>query len=519
MRENRYSQTATLEAPATSEHKQRDHGPMPLVGAVVAIIVGIALIVGHDVIFQAATIFAWIMMLLAAMLVLVAAFVAVVWLKSWIEHKSKMQDLERQHKEAEIEAARMQAKTMHPDAAGNYPAVYEERYSTFVQAQSGNIIQPVPQTYSPHYAPHITYHNQQQTGEKPDASTSVQEITADFPTMEEIYSSLRENALEVCLGRSKSTGELFTMPLVEGTHYRIIGGSGFGKSCFAGAILDMTTAMNDEDHLQIALLDLEHKTSRLFEKLPHIAQIQVGRRWIDCVASEPDEVAEHLGYLKKELDRRKALSEYDLRRERFMLIYVEEFLSLKREVDPKLLEEMAAHFTILAARGRKYGMHLLACAQVDYADKQFRDAMNQFNVNASFSVKPSAAQAVGFVNHNLLKQNFAAKQKGQFVLETTGCTDIMLAPQYDVKKMLLQLERSSYVHSAVQPQLLNEPRTVPERDENGMFERSSEVLRLYSMGWGKQAIIEKVWSVKKGGSERYKQAESEYNTIMSKQEV
>lgn len=520
---HRFDQSATLEAPVLSERSSRElNGPMMLVGAIAGVVVVVAIIIAHDVIFAAAGVFAWIVLLVVAALSIVAGCVGVAELLDRYNHKKQVRAKELERMDAEIEAARMQAVTLHPDTAGNYPAVYGPR--GFEQAVPGNTIQPVPQTYSPHYAPHITYHHQQQDMEQ-TAETTISEVATDFPKMEEIYNVLRENALEVCLGKSATTGELFTMPLVDGTHYRVIGGSGFGKSCFAAAILDMTTSMNDEDHLQVALLDLEHKTSKLFEKLPHIAQIQVGRRYVDCIASDPDEVANHLGYLKKELDRRKTLSEHDLRRERFMLIYVEEFLSLKREVDPKLLEEMANNFTILAVRGRKYGMYLLACAQVDYADRQFRDAMNQFNVSASFSVKPKAAQAVGFMSYDLLKQNFAAKQRGQFVLETTGCTDIMLAPQYDVKKMLMQLERSQYVHSTVQSQnlpLLNEPRTAPERYVNDEEEPASEaianeILRLQAKNWGKQAIIEKIWRVKKGGSPRYKQAENEYEAIIAEE--
>jgi hypothetical protein len=94
------------------------------------------------------------------------------------------------------------------------------------------------------------------------------------------------------------------MPLLKGVHYKLIGSSGFGKSCEAAAILDMTTRTNDPDHLLIALLDLEHKTSQLFADLPHVAELPVGQRRVPCVATDADEVAAHLGYLKRELDRR-----------------------------------------------------------------------------------------------------------------------------------------------------------------------------------------------------------------------
>lgn len=351
------------------------------------------------------------------------------------------------------------------------------------------------------------------------------------PSMEYVVSQLEENALQVCLGVSKETGDPFVMDLVDGTHYRIIGGSGFGKSCAAASILEQVTQTNDPDHLMISLLDLEHKTSRLFEDLPHVAALHVGRRRVDCVATSPDEVAQHFQYLRGELDRRKALSEYDLYRQRFLLIYVEEFLSLKREVDPALKDRMMDDFTILALRGRKYGLYLLACAQVDYSDKSLRDAMNQFNVNMSFSVKPSAARAVGFCSNDLLKENFAAKQRGQFVLETTGCTDIMLAPQYDVKAKLKALERSSswtrsddVLDPFTSPTLHVVTGTLNESEPSSQArsfrsERSTEVEDLRKKNWGKAAIIEKLWGVKKGGSPRYKEAEVEYEAIITEIEV
>jgi FtsK/SpoIIIE family len=429
------------------------------------------------------------------------------------------------------------AKTRLPaDEQGNRAFIYDELTGRVIEVASGNFIPNVPT----HYAPHSTYTYR-------DTSTPATEEEhkqgllpsgpREHPSMDYVISLLQENALQVCLGVSTTTGQPFVINLVEGTHYRIIGGSGFGKSCEAAAILEMTTHTNDPDHLQIALLDLEHKTSRLFEDLPHIAELTLGRRRVPLVATSPDEVAEHLHYLRRELDRRKQLSEYDLARERFLFIYVEEFLSLKREVDPNLKDQMLDDFSILALRGRKYGLYLLACAQVDYSDKQLREAMNQFNVNMSFAVRPRAAQAAGFASYELLQQNFEAKQRGQFVLETTGCTDIMLAPQFDVKARLQELERrtarrSPHAGSVLTPfsspqvRIIEAARTPLERAENtgehtderawqaDMDEVAAKVMKLRTLGWGKQAIIEKIWPVTKGGSKRYKEAEAIYERIL-----
>jgi hypothetical protein len=54
-----------------------------------------------------------------------------------------------------------------------------------------------------------------------------------------------------------------------------------------------------------------------------------------------------------------------------------------------------------------------------------------------------------------------------------------------------------------------------ERPTELRSDRSTEVQNLHKKGWGKQAIIEKVWNVKKGGSEKYKQAEEYYHQIIA----
>jgi DNA translocase FtsK/SpoIIIE-like protein len=484
--------------------------------------------------------------ILVVLVVLIALPLLGRWIKraylSWLEVQHAKEELtarqdERRRINERHEVDLYLAKTRLPaDAQGNRAFIYEELTGRVIEVPSGNFVQSVPHTYAPHLA-YIYKDTSTRIQEEEHTQALLPPGPVQHPSMDYVRSLLQENALQVCLEMSATSGQPCVMHLLDGTHYRIIGGSGFGKSCEAAAILEMTTQTNDPAHLQIALLDLEHKTSRLFENLPHIAELSLGRKRVPLVATSPDEVALHLHYLRRELDRRTQLSEYDLSRERFLFIYVEEFLSLKREVDPALKRRMLDDFSILALRGRKYGLYLLACAQVDYADDQLREAMNQFNVNMSFAVRPRAAQAAGFASYDLLKQNFEAKKPGQFVLETTGCTDLMLAPQFDVKAKLQELERraarlSSHSAPVLTPfsspdlRLIEAARTPLERTENtdegtderpwqaDMDEVAVKVMKLRTLGWGKQAIIEKIWSVTKGGSKRYKEAEALYERIL-----
>lgn len=343
------------------------------------------------------------------------------------------------------------------------------------------------------------------------------------PSMYALLQMLEPGALQVCPGVRADTGEPVILSIEEAVHFKLIGSSGFGKSCAAAALLEQAVTLNGPELLQIALLDLEHKTSKLFEDSPNVAVLQAGRRSVPMVATTADEVALYLGYLKSELDRRARLSESDLQYEPILLIYVEEMLALRYEVDEKLLNRMLADLSVLAVRARKYRMFLLACTQTDYSTPELRTAQKQFRTRIAYAIDTTAARAAGFMSTDLIKQNFTTSQKGdgQFVLESPGIAALMLAPVYDVKQKLLAKERSSPVQERFTPPALhvvNSLRTGQEQDVNTLEnsrEHAPEVARLRSLGWGKVAIIEKVWNVRRGGSTRWKEAESEYEQMVS----
>jgi hypothetical protein len=344
------------------------------------------------------------------------------------------------------------------------------------------------------------------------------------PSMYSLLQQLEPGALQVCPGVRADTGEPVILSIEDAVHFKLIGSSGFGKSCEAAALLEQAITLNGPEVLQIALLDLEHKTSRLFEDSPNVAVLQVGKRHVPMVATTADEVALYLGYLKSELDRRARLSESDLQYAPVLLMYVEEMLALRYEVDEKLMGRMLADLSVLAVRARKYRMFLLACTQTDYSTPELRTAQKQFRTRIAYAIDITAARAAGFMSTDLIKQNFTTSQKGdgQFVLESPGIAALMLAPVYDVKQKLLAKERSTSVQERFTPpalSIVNTSRSPSERQVNGDERtRAAEVLQLRSLGWGKQAIIEKLWQVKKGGTKGYQVAEAEYEQIMSQLE-
>jgi hypothetical protein len=360
----------------------------------------------------------------------------------------------------------------------------------------------------------------------PDASTLVASGMSQ-PTQRYLIEQLEENALQVCPGVRTSDGQPVILSIPDAVHFKLIGSSGFGKSCLAAAILEQAIKLNSPDVLQIALLDLEHKTSRLFEHSPNVATLQIGRRSVPMVAMSADEVASHLGLLKKELDRRALLSEYDLQGEPLLLIYVEEMLSLQFEVDESLIVQMLKDLSVLAVRARKYNMFLLACAQTDYSTPELKTAQKQFRSRIAFAIDTTAARAAGFMSTDLIKYSFSHSQRGDgmYVLETPGVASLMLAPVYDVRAKVLALDtRSVRVQAAFNAQplrVVNSERTPSEHHlntpEHPLQAKRTQVeqLRSHPYNWQKIAIIEKVWNVKRGGSQGWKQAEAEYTSIVA----
>jgi FtsK/SpoIIIE family len=318
------------------------------------------------------------------------------------------------------------------DDQGN--ALVRDPYSGQFALLQGNMRSGITSYHhSEHVAPGVKAITEQQAGALPATMR-------ELPNIEQFYALIPRNSLQTAMGIEAATGKPIIVPIRKSTHFKLIGGSGMGKSCLSAGMIDVAAATNDPDHLKLGLLDLEHNTSRLFEDLPHIAEI--GPRRQRLIGRDPDEVAQKLKLLQWELSRRAGLGEeYCTLHEPVLLVYVEEMLALKYEVvDEKLKREMLAAINILGVRARKYGIFLLACMQTDYSDKSTREAMAQFRTRAGFAIDPEVARASGFFNVELVKQNFQAGSSGQYVLEKPQYSGLVLAPNYDVATRLEQLK-------------------------------------------------------------------------------
>jgi hypothetical protein len=260
----------------------------------------------------------------------------------------------------------------------------------------------------------------------------------------------------ICIGRSLTKkGNPPIWINFYGQHLKLIGASQYGKSSMAACILYLITRTHAPSSVLIALLDMEYKTSKLFTDCQHLAEVNIAGKWVTLHAKNREQVLEHLGHVVTLMEGRYTLTEEEVEQEPILLVYLEEFLALKdyfkrlidslsgeaKEAAKKDYAQLVFSVSEIARRGLKVKVQLLMCAQVDYRDDDFQEALVNITGGMSFCVRASAAQAAGFVRADLLKRNVEDDKKGQAVTETPDCKDLVLAPEYDLKKKLLALEK------------------------------------------------------------------------------
>jgi hypothetical protein len=275
-------------------------------------------------------------------------------------------------------------------------------------------------------------------------------------TLDEICRHVERNSYRVLIGSSLTKNLTAVSISILKRHLKVIGATQKGKSSFVGSFITIVMQTHDPSHIQFALLDKEHQTSRLFADLPHLLKVVVDDRTVPVHAKNPEEVVEHLGYLLQVLEARNAMSRTVLAQQPIIIVYLEEFLRLKRELkaacktaqDKDEALRLYTQFTFavgqLAGLGLKLRMQLLLVAQMDYADDdpEMQEAMVNISCGLSFCVRPTAARAAGFYNNALLTRNAQENMAGQAVCETPDCNDLILAPDFDLEARLIAREEA-----------------------------------------------------------------------------
>jgi hypothetical protein len=279
----------------------------------------------------------------------------------------------------------------------------------------------------------------------------------------DIIRNTPQDSYQLCIGRSLTRrGNPPIWINFYCQHLKLIGASQYGKSSMAAAILYLITRTHSPDNVLLALLDMEHKTSKLFTDCPHLAAVNINGTRVALHAKTREQVLEHLGYIVEVMGQRYALSEEEAEQEPILLVYLEEFLALKDyfkrltqsttgeacERAKKDYNQLVFNVSEIARRGLKVKVQFLMCAQVDYRDDDFVEALINVTAGLAFCVKPTAAAAAGFFAADLLRRNVEDDKKGQFVAETPDAKDLVLAPEYNLKKKLLAYEQE---HQGARP--------------------------------------------------------------------
>src|SRR5258705_8724565 len=97
----------------------------------------------------------------------------------------------------------------------------------------------------------------------------------------------------------------------------------------AAAILYLITRTHSPSNVLLALLDMEHKTSKLFTDCEHLAEVNIKGKWVTLHAKTREQVLTHLEHIIAIIDERYTLSEEEVEQEPILLVYLEEFLALK----------------------------------------------------------------------------------------------------------------------------------------------------------------------------------------------
>ncbi len=276
-------------------------------------------------------------------------------------------------------------------------------------------------------------------------------------TIDQIVRHIEPNSYKIYIGRSLTRPGNPAIPIsFYKRHIKIIGASQYGKSSMAAALLEIVTCTHDQEHVLVALLDLEDQTSKLFATLPHRVQVIIDGKPVVLHARNPEQVLEYLGYLIQVMEYRYTLSKTEVLQEPIILVYLEEFIALKdyfksridavrkdeKEQAKRDYADLVFRIKELARRGLKARVQLLMCAQCDYRDDDLQEALINVTAGMYFCVRVTAAQAAGFYQTELLARNAKEDKKGQAVVEMPDCKDLVLAPEYDLEQRLIALEKA-----------------------------------------------------------------------------
>lgn len=314
---------------------------------------------------------------------------------------------------------------------------------------------------------------------------------------------------EICLGVDFN-GEVVSKTWKQLMSILILGLMGGGKSNTAAWILTQEIKRGS----RIALID---KHARADESL-HNRLHMFASAYDTPIADSPAAAQRVINHVRAVLGRRMKGEGVTYR----LILVVDEFTAIMRQTKDSSGEWHNAAVALqnliedLNYEGRKYGVHVVCIGQASNASRTGgTEVRDLFHTRLIHGMRSRQAQLLGLAEE---KHEIQRLETGQVCVDIEGRDDPFFI---QVPEVTAEFMRSVAVHSRFKPNELPAPEhptnQLVNSSERNRDEIQERVLALHSRGIGKAAIIQEVWGVKKGGSEKYKQAEREYSKIVCNQ--
>lgn len=316
---------------------------------------------------------------------------------------------------------------------------------------------------------------------------------------------------EIVIG-SDNTGRLVSYEWKKLKSVLILGLSGGGKSTTAAWLVLQAVLQGGK----VALIDKHAKTEdeSLYSKLRPFEQA-----FYTPVGDSPQAAMRVVNQVRAELEKRLTGAESSIP----LLLVVDEFTALLRqrgnnEAWSDVADKLAALVEDINTEGRKVKVYAVCIGQAGNASRTGGTEVRElFHTRIYHTMREQQARLVGMTEN---KKAIKGLAQGQIMLDMEGREPLTLAVPYlrdeDIPTIANLIRSRAFfgrsqsvpmIDSSVVGTGMNEPVEPMERNRE-------KVLELRKQGLSKADIINEVWQVKKGGSEKYKQANGEYESII-----
>lgn len=508
MSERQYlSQSTTLEAPTLTEAPRSStlSNPSFIAGVFVVMILVAVIILGRNILAEVAGPFLWIVVILIAAIAVVVAVLCIVYAINVFDHKRQMLRLERELKEAEIERSRIASRKFDPDMAGNY-AAYLHESGQFLQPTPGNVIQPVPNTYSPH----ITYHQTalpQLTATGSPAETVIGEV--HVPTFAQLLDEDQFGGGEMIIG-IRADGTLRTGEWNDLMIFGVWGGTHSGKTTTVAektceAAIGGAWLIVCDPHL--------HKKDSLANKIKPLAHLLYpGTK----IAADHDDILKNVERANKILEMRVKGADCS----RPVVLIVEEWNRLQRDED--IAKALTKIVKSIGQEGRGFNVYAIIAGQETSGESQVRKALAAHIVHR---IAESESSKVLPSRHG--KYTPELPIGCSMVLDTDGLIEKLYQPLLTVQDVMIVAEMTRVsIEPSSQPStepstdrlpLLPE-KTVSDRPVDGVVDDPEKVSLVKKMLQERQKqtdIVKTVWGITETAGTRYTKAVEEFRAIVA----